>query len=85
MSFRIARKCFKARRPAAVLAMGSFTSAAPILAGRLAGAKTALHEANSYAGRANRLLAPWVDHVFIGFSSAANQLRNPSVQFYARL
>jgi UDP-N-acetylglucosamine--N-acetylmuramyl-(pentapeptide) pyrophosphoryl-undecaprenol N-acetylglucosamine transferase len=80
-SFRIARKCFKARRPAAVLAMGSFTSAAPILAGRLAGAKTALHEANSYAGRANRLLAPWVDHVFIGFSSAANQLRNPSVQF----
>jgi UDP-N-acetylglucosamine--N-acetylmuramyl-(pentapeptide) pyrophosphoryl-undecaprenol N-acetylglucosamine transferase len=80
-SFRIARGCFRARKPAAVLAMGSFTSAAPILAGRLAGVKTALHEANSIAGRANRLLAPWVNHVFIGFSSAANQLRNRSVQF----
>jgi UDP-N-acetylglucosamine--N-acetylmuramyl-(pentapeptide) pyrophosphoryl-undecaprenol N-acetylglucosamine transferase len=80
-SFGIARACFRARKPAAVLAMGSFTSAAPILAGRLAGVKTALHEANSIAGRANRLLAPWVNHVFIGFSSAANQLRNRSVQF----
>jgi UDP-N-acetylglucosamine--N-acetylmuramyl-(pentapeptide) pyrophosphoryl-undecaprenol N-acetylglucosamine transferase len=45
------------------------------------GAKTALHESNSIPGRANRLLAPWVDHVFIGFSSAAQQLRNRSVQF----
>lgn len=80
-SFQIVRAAFRKRRPTAVLAMGSFTSAGPILAGKLAGAKTALHEANSIPGRANRLLAPWVDHIFIGFSSAANQLRNRSVQF----
>jgi UDP-N-acetylglucosamine--N-acetylmuramyl-(pentapeptide) pyrophosphoryl-undecaprenol N-acetylglucosamine transferase len=80
-SFRQARVYFSKRRPAAVLAMGGFTSAAPIVAGRLAGARTALHESNSYAGRANRVLAPWVDHVFIGFSSAAPQLGNRSVQF----
>ncbi|HEV8542031.1 MAG TPA: UDP-N-acetylglucosamine--N-acetylmuramyl-(pentapeptide) pyrophosphoryl-undecaprenol N-acetylglucosamine transferase, partial [Verrucomicrobiae bacterium] len=80
-SFRQAKAYFRKRRPSAVLAMGGFTSAAPIFAGRLARAKTAIHEANSYAGRANRLLAPFVDHVFIGFSSAANQLRNRSVQF----
>jgi UDP-N-acetylglucosamine--N-acetylmuramyl-(pentapeptide) pyrophosphoryl-undecaprenol N-acetylglucosamine transferase len=80
-SFRQVRTAFKGRRPAAVLAMGSFTSAGPIFAGKLAGAKTALHESNSIPGRANRLLAPWVDHVFIGFSSAASQLRNRSVQF----
>jgi UDP-N-acetylglucosamine--N-acetylmuramyl-(pentapeptide) pyrophosphoryl-undecaprenol N-acetylglucosamine transferase len=80
-SYKQVRKIFRARRPAAVIAMGSFTSAAPILAGRMAKAKTAIHEANSYAGRANRLLAPWVDHAFIGFSSAANQLGNRSVRF----
>ena len=81
LSFRQAREYFRSRRPAAVLAMGGFTSAAPILGGRLSGARTALHEANSIAGRANRLLAPWVNHVFIGFSSAAHQLGNRSVQF----
>lgn len=76
-----ARRMFRHRRPSAVLAMGGFTSAAPIVAGRLAGARTAIHESNSFAGRANRVLAPWVNHVFIGFSSAANQLGNRSVQF----
>lgn len=80
-SLRQVREYFRKRHPAAVLAMGGFTSAAPILAGRLAGARTALHESNSYAGRANRLLAPWVHHVFIGFASAAHQLGNRSVQF----
>ncbi len=80
-SFRIMRRYFKKRPPVAVLAMGGFTSAAPILAGKLAGARTALHEANSIAGRANRLLSGWVNHVFVGFSSAVNQLRNRSVKF----
>lgn len=75
------RRLFRKRKPAAVLAMGGFTSAAPIFAGRLAGARTAIHESNSVAGRANRLLAPWVNHVFIGFASAAHQLGNRSVQF----
>lgn len=76
-----ARRYFRERPPSAVLAMGGFTSAAPIFAGKMAGARTAVHESNSYAGRANRLLAPWVNHVFIGFAAAANQLGNRSVQF----
>ena len=80
-SLRQLRPYFRKRPPTAVLAMGGFTSAAPIVAGKLAGARTAIHESNSYAGRANRLLAPWVNHVFIGFASAANQLGNRSVQF----
>ncbi len=80
-SFVQARACFKRRPAGAVLAMGGFTSAPPILAGRLAGAATSIHESNSFAGRANRLLAPWVDRVFIGYSSAAQQLPNRAVQF----
>ncbi len=80
-SFRLARAYFKKSKPSAILAMGGFTSAAPIVAGRFCGASTFLHEANAIPGRANRWLAPWVDHAFVGFSSAAQRLRNPSVEF----
>jgi UDP-N-acetylglucosamine--N-acetylmuramyl-(pentapeptide) pyrophosphoryl-undecaprenol N-acetylglucosamine transferase len=69
-------RVFRSRRPAAVLAMGGFTSAAPILAGRRAGAATFLHEANSIPGRANRWLARWVDCAFVGFPQTAARLRN---------
>jgi UDP-N-acetylglucosamine--N-acetylmuramyl-(pentapeptide) pyrophosphoryl-undecaprenol N-acetylglucosamine transferase len=67
---------FRSRRPAAVLAMGGFTSAAPILAGRRAGAATFLHESNSVPGRANRWLARWVDRAFVGFPQTAARLRH---------
>ncbi len=60
-SFRGARALFAPRRPQAVLGMGGFTSAPPVLAGKLAGAATFLHESNSIPGRANRLVAPFVD------------------------
>jgi UDP-N-acetylglucosamine--N-acetylmuramyl-(pentapeptide) pyrophosphoryl-undecaprenol N-acetylglucosamine transferase len=78
-SYRAARKIFRARPPKAVLAMGGFTSAPPILAGRKAGATTCLHESNSVPGRANRWLAPKVDLVFVGFPSAARGLNNHSL------
>src|SRR5256885_9354369 len=66
---------FKARPPQAVLAMGGFTSAPPILAGRKADAATFLHESNSIPGRANRWLAPFVRAAFVGFPAAARRLR----------
>ncbi len=78
-SFQTARQLFRRQRPQAVLAMGGFTSAPPILAGKLAGAATFIHEANSIPGRANRWLAPLVDQAFAGFPSAARRLRNRSV------
>jgi len=74
-SYVAARNVFKAETPDAVLAMGGFTSAGPILAGKAMGARTFLHESNIIAGRANRWLAWVADHAFIGFSSAAKQLK----------
>jgi UDP-N-acetylglucosamine--N-acetylmuramyl-(pentapeptide) pyrophosphoryl-undecaprenol N-acetylglucosamine transferase len=74
-SFRVARKFFIQRRPAAVLAMGGFTSAPPIFAAKFCGAKTFLHESNTVPGRANRLLARFVDTAFIGFPETAARLR----------
>jgi UDP-N-acetylglucosamine--N-acetylmuramyl-(pentapeptide) pyrophosphoryl-undecaprenol N-acetylglucosamine transferase len=42
-SYRAAKKLFRERTPQAVLAMGGFTSAPPVLAGRACGAATFLH------------------------------------------
>jgi len=74
-SFRAARTIFKSRRPAAVLAMGGFTSAPPIFAAKFSGTKTFLHESNTIPGRANRLLARFVDAAFIGFPETAARVR----------
>ena len=78
-SFQTARQLIRRRRPQAVLALGGFTSAPPILAGKLSGAATFIHEANSIPGRANRWLVPLVDLAFAGFPAAARRLRNRSV------
>jgi UDP-N-acetylglucosamine--N-acetylmuramyl-(pentapeptide) pyrophosphoryl-undecaprenol N-acetylglucosamine transferase len=74
-SWRASRNIFKARLPHAVLAMGGFTSAPPILAARKLGAKTFLHESNTIPGRANRLLARFVNEAFAGFPESAPRLR----------
>ena len=79
-SYRVAKQKFKTRPPQAVLAMGGFTSAPPILAGSGVGAATFFHEANSVPGRANRWLAPFVDAAFIGFPSAARRLHCHTVR-----
>jgi UDP-N-acetylglucosamine--N-acetylmuramyl-(pentapeptide) pyrophosphoryl-undecaprenol N-acetylglucosamine transferase len=79
-SYRVARQHFQRRRPKCVLAMGGFTSAPPVLAGRSFGANTFLHESNSIPGRANRWLARWVDGAFVYFPPAAARLRARRVE-----
>jgi UDP-N-acetylglucosamine--N-acetylmuramyl-(pentapeptide) pyrophosphoryl-undecaprenol N-acetylglucosamine transferase len=74
-SWRASAKFFKQRRPDAVLAMGGFTSAPPILVAKDFGAKTFLHESNTVPGRANRFLARFVDAAFVGFPEAGSRLR----------
>ena len=69
-----ARKIFRERRPVAVLAMGGFTSAPPVLLARALGIKTFLHDSNAIPGRANRWLAPWVTEAFLGFAAASARL-----------
>jgi UDP-N-acetylglucosamine--N-acetylmuramyl-(pentapeptide) pyrophosphoryl-undecaprenol N-acetylglucosamine transferase len=74
-SYRAARKIFNQRKPDAVLAMGGFTSAPPILAGNAFGAKTFLHESNTIPGKANRFLSRFVGGAFVGFPEAAARLK----------
>jgi UDP-N-acetylglucosamine--N-acetylmuramyl-(pentapeptide) pyrophosphoryl-undecaprenol N-acetylglucosamine transferase len=78
-SYRASRALLAAEQPAAVLAMGGFTSAPPVLAGRRTSAKTFLHESNTIPGRANRWLSWIVDHAFVGFSGAAPRLHTRHV------
>src|ERR1700744_1634529 len=74
-SYRAARSLFKKSPPQAVLAMGGFTSAPPVLAARGVGARTFLHESNTIPGKANRFLAGRVDEAFVGFPECAPRLR----------
>jgi UDP-N-acetylglucosamine--N-acetylmuramyl-(pentapeptide) pyrophosphoryl-undecaprenol N-acetylglucosamine transferase len=74
-SFRASRRIFKQRKPDAILAMGGFTSAPPVLAARKFGAKTFLHESNTIPGRANRFLARFVGEAFVGFPEASARLK----------
>lgn len=69
-------KLFHRRRPDAVLAMGGFTSAPPVFAGKDLGAKTFLHESNTIPGKANRFLSRFVNAAFIGFPEAAARLKS---------
>ncbi len=79
-SHREAARIFSTRPPAAVLAMGGFTSAPPVLAGRKLGAATFLHESNTIPGRANRFLSWFVSQAFVGFPSCADRLHTKAIR-----
>src|SRR5687767_9800466 len=74
-----AHRIFQRRPPRAVLGMGGFACAPPILAAKAFRAATFLHESNSIPGKANRWLAPVVDQTFVGFPQAGVRLQNQNV------
>ncbi|MBL9175821.1 MAG: undecaprenyldiphospho-muramoylpentapeptide beta-N-acetylglucosaminyltransferase [Verrucomicrobiales bacterium] len=71
--YRVSLGIFSEWLPDAVLGMGGFTSAGPILAGWRRGAFCCFHESNAVPGRANRWLARLADAGFVGFSSTAGR------------
>src|SRR3977135_3457475 len=58
-------------RPHVVLGMGVFTSTAPVLAGKMRGIPTFIHESNAVPGKANRVTARMVRAVLLGFKECA--------------
>src|ERR1700730_2199817 len=70
-SLSLCRSLYKKFKPQAVLGMGGFTSTAPVLAGRMRGAATFIHESNAIPGKANRLTARIVRAVLLGFKECA--------------
>ncbi len=65
-SYRLLRQ----EKAAVVLGMGGFTSLAPVVAGRMLGLRTYLHESNAVPGRANRLTARFCTAVLLGLGEA---------------
>ena len=67
------RRFFHHEKVDAVLGMGGFTSLAPVLAGRMQGLRTYVHESNAMPGRANRLTARFCTAVLLGLEEAAGR------------
>jgi len=61
-------------RPRVILGTGGYSSFAPLLGGAALGIPTLIHEGNLRPGWVNRLLAPLVDGVLLGFPDTARQL-----------
>src|SRR5438046_1780749 len=70
-SLSLCRSIYRKFKPQVVLGMGGFTSTAPLLAGRMRGASTFIHESNAIPGKANRLTARMVRAVMLGFKECA--------------
>src|ERR1700746_2473675 len=70
-SLALCRSIYRTFKPQVVLGMGGFTSTAPVLAGRIRGIATFIHESNAIPGKANRLTARMVRAVMLGFRECA--------------
>ncbi|MDQ6623850.1 MAG: undecaprenyldiphospho-muramoylpentapeptide beta-N-acetylglucosaminyltransferase [Verrucomicrobiota bacterium] len=71
-SLSACRKFYRSFQPHVVLGMGGFTSTAPVLAGKMRGIPTFVHESNAIPGKANRLTARMVRAVLLGFKECAH-------------
>src|SRR5207247_10041717 len=70
-SLSLCRSIYRKFKPQVVLGMGGFTSTAPVLAARIRGIATFIHESNAIPGKANRLTARMVQAVMLGFKECA--------------
>jgi UDP-N-acetylglucosamine--N-acetylmuramyl-(pentapeptide) pyrophosphoryl-undecaprenol N-acetylglucosamine transferase len=70
-SLALCRSIYRKFQPHVVLGMGGFTSTAPVLAGRMRGIATFVHESNAIPGKANKLTARFVRAVLLGFKECA--------------
>ena len=70
-------------KPDVVIGTGGYVCFPVIVAARMYGAKTFLHEQNAYPGLANRTLEKHVDRVFLGFKDAEKFFKNQRKCVYA--
>src|SRR5271170_4750711 len=74
-SWRECGQVYRDFQPTAVVGMGGFTSAVPLLLGRHLRLPTLIHESNAIPGRVTRYIAPLMNTTMLGFESCANYLR----------
>jgi UDP-N-acetylglucosamine--N-acetylmuramyl-(pentapeptide) pyrophosphoryl-undecaprenol N-acetylglucosamine transferase len=64
-------------RPSAALGVGGYSSGPALLAAKVRGVPTMIHEQNAYPGLANRMLAKFVKAVAVAFAEALPRLKRP--------
>jgi UDP-N-acetylglucosamine--N-acetylmuramyl-(pentapeptide) pyrophosphoryl-undecaprenol N-acetylglucosamine transferase len=72
-AFRLVGK----HQPSVVLGVGGYSSGPVLLAARLRGVPTIIHEANAFPGLANRAVAKFVTAVAVAFADALPRLKRP--------
>ena len=76
-SLRACMKLIKEFKADVIIGTGGYASFTTLLAGRLCGVPTCVHEANAMPGLANRMAASFVDRVLICFPESAKHYRHP--------
>lgn len=71
--YRQSQSLLKKIKPVAVAGFGGYPTVPPVFAATRIGIPALVHEQNAVLGRANRLLAPGVKLVAMGFEAAADQ------------
>lgn len=71
----VARRQIRRLKPPLVVGFGGYPSVPPLLAARLSGVASLIHEQNAVMGRANRLLARFASAVALSVPSPANAAR----------
>jgi UDP-N-acetylglucosamine--N-acetylmuramyl-(pentapeptide) pyrophosphoryl-undecaprenol N-acetylglucosamine transferase len=61
-------------KPDIVMGFGGYISGPIVLLASFSGARTIIHEQNAYPGKANRILARFVNKIAVGFSDAKSYL-----------
>jgi UDP-N-acetylglucosamine--N-acetylmuramyl-(pentapeptide) pyrophosphoryl-undecaprenol N-acetylglucosamine transferase len=64
-------------KPDAVLGVGGYSSGPVLVAAKLRGVPTIIHEANAFPGLANRVVARWVTAVAVAFQDALSRMKRP--------
>ena len=80
-SWKECGQVYREFQPTAIVGMGGFTSAIPLLLGRHLHLPTLIHESNAIPGRVTRLIAPLVNKTLLGFESCSNYLRRAHCVF----
>jgi len=71
-----ARRIIKEFNPDIIVGTGGYVSGPVMFVGALMGVKTAVHEANAFPGRANKMLSRYVDKVMISFEESADAFKD---------
>lgn len=72
---------FKKEKPDLVIGFGGFLSMPALLAGKLSGVPTAVHEANRVAGRVTRISSSFVKRIFLPMGVTVKTTRSARIRF----